>query len=187
MFFVDKYYRKYFLERRNMHKSKIILLLAALMTFSIVMGLGFVGCLKVYPESERVGEEPPPEEEHRGEEPPPEEEPEPSGGQNSQNNNQQQSNLSEEEIKRRVFNAAQYEIEHNSIYQNVVFDTKYDPNFMNKVTGYDYKYECGLEFEALDTNVGKQGKFVWIFVVSYDPDTDKCYVETGSMQSEFWL
>jgi len=138
---------------------------------------------------EEHGEEPPPEEHHE-EEPPPEEpppeEPDP-GNNNQQNNNNQQSNLSEDEIKRRVFNAAQYEIEHNSIYKNVVFNTDYDPNFLNKTTGYEYTYECGIEFEALDTNVNKQGKFVWVFVVRYDPGKDRCYVESGTMQSEFWL
>lgn len=185
-----------------MGKKTILLTIVLLVSLLLVLNLSLTGCIRVYPDSERAegepppGEEPPPEEEfHNEEEPPPGEEPhneeepppEPGDDPGQQNNNQQQSNLSEEEIKRRVFNAAQYEIEHNSIYKNVVFDTEYDPNFMNKVTGFDYKYECGLEFEALDTNVNKQGRFVWVFVVSYDPGSDKCFVETGSMQNEYFF
>ena len=185
-------------------------LLVSLVVFVAAMLLtGLAGCFKVYPEPEQIvqennfeGEEPPPgepqpegeppHEEPGPEEPPHEEEPpgdvQPKEEQKPEEPKKEepktaQPKISEQEIKKRCFNAAQYQIEHNSIYNNVVFATKFDENFMNKVTGFDYKYECGIEFNALDTNANKNGWFVWTFVVSYDPQANNCYVETGAMQT----
>jgi hypothetical protein len=144
------------------------------------------------PEGEPPHEEQPPEEPPHEEEPPgdvqPGQEPKTEEPKQEEPKKEEpktaQPKISEQEIKKRCFNAAQYQIENNSIYKNVVFATKFDENFMNKVTGFDYKYECGIEFNALDTNVNKNGWFVWTFVVSYDVQANNCYVETGAMQTE---
>ena len=169
-------------------KTYKIIISAAIIVSVLLFSFSLSGCFKVYTEPKGTVEEgpdfqeEPPPEEHHEEEPPPEdhheEEPPPEKQQNS---------LSEEDIKRKAFNAAQYQIENNSIYKDVVFNTAYDPHFINKVTGYDNKFECGIEFTALDTNVNKKGNFVWVFVVSYNPDNESCYVETGSMQSEMFF
>ena len=173
-----------------MVKNKIKIILVLLFSLCFVFSMTFMGCIKVYPEGKKgeeaemgqeeefIAEEPleeePPPEEHFDEEPPPEEEPP----------QQEPQKIPEQEVKERCFHKAQNEIEDHSIYKNVVFDTEYDDNFVAKVKGQEYTYKCGIEFSAFDTNVNKDGHFVWEFVVRYDPNSDSCVVEGGNMQSE---
>jgi len=198
--------RMYIIKAAN---AKVFITAVLMVVFIIGSIFSMGGCFKIYPQAERNAQEGNIDQEFNGEEPPPEGEPQPEGeppqeepppGEppkeelqpNEQHSDQEpppeepkptQPKVSEQEIKERCFHAAQYQIENHSIYKNVVFNTKFDENFMNKVTGFDYKYECGIEFTALDTNVNKNGWFVWTFVVGYDPKADSCYVETGAMQT----
>lgn len=192
---------------------KIIKYLIPVLAFIFAFSFCLTGCFKVYPggqeevamqehppeehfeerpdepQPEEHFEEPPPGEEHpeeHMEEPPPEEHPEEHPPEEPKQHQEQPESkkVPENEVKERCFHAAQYEIENHSIYSNVTFKTAYDDKCINKVTGRDYCYECTIEFLGTDTNLNKDGHFIWTFVVSYDQNSNNCNVETGAKQSE---
>ena len=162
-------------------KNKLLLISILILISMLITCFTLLGCTKVYVEGEPGHEESP------GEEPPPEGEPGHEESPGEEPKQEEPKKISEQEIKERCFHRAQYEIESHSIYTKVVFDTGYDDNFINKVTGYEYTYECGIEFNAWDGNAKSNGHFIWTFVVRYDPESDSCVVEGGTKQSEIFF